>query len=197
MGRAIKGHKRTGDESELHLVTSPNNVEDDAHRTVYLVGEINEESSAMISARLIHLSQLNGSPVRFIINTYGGSVDESLAIYDVIKSIRCPIHTVGFGKVMSAGVLLLAAGAPGHRYIGARTRVMIHNGHMGFEGDPWSVKNELAEFERLEDAWNKELLACSKLKTAQLNKMMNDRQNAYLTADEAIKNGIADAILGA
>ena len=56
-------------------------------------------------------------PVEFYINTYGGSADDMFGMYDIMRNIRdtTEIHTCGIGKVMSAGVLLLASGTKGKR----------------------------------------------------------------------------------
>jgi ATP-dependent protease ClpP protease subunit len=51
-------------------------------------------------------------PMSFIVSTWGGSAVDMFSIYDIMRMVRndCDINTLGIGKVMSAGVLLLAAG---------------------------------------------------------------------------------------
>ena len=70
------------------------------------------------------------------ISTYGGSADDMFGLYDIMRQVKdtSEIHTVGVGKVMSAGVLLLAAGTNGKRKIGKRCRVMIHSVIGGNQG---------------------------------------------------------------
>lgn len=167
---------------------------DTKNRTIFLAGDITEASAVGIISKLVMLSQLDSRPIRMVISTYGGSLDESLAIYDTMKLIRAPVHTVGIGKIMSAGVLLLAAGKKGERIIGARSRVMIHNAWGGFVGDPFELKNELAEFERLETLESECLLSETTLTKAQLQKILTSRLDRYITPEQAIGYGIADKL---
>ena len=86
-------------------------------------------------------------PFRFMVATNGGSAPDMFAIYDSMREIReeCEIHTIGQGKVMSAGVLLLAAGTKGERRIGKHCRVMIHGVVSGQQGYIQDVENEFEE----------------------------------------------------
>ena len=82
-------------------------------RTILLHGGVNEETIAQVIAGLAHLAGINNEEIRLVISTYGGSVHEMFALYDMIKYIKCPVRTIALGKVMSAGVLLLASGEKG------------------------------------------------------------------------------------
>lgn len=177
-------------DSTVHVTTEF----DSKNRTIFLAGEINEAMAMSVISKLVMLSQIDSKPIRMVISTYGGSVDESLAIYDTMKLIRAPVHTVGIGKIMSAGVLLLAAGKKGERIIGARARVMIHNGWNGFVGDPFEIKNELVEFQRMEDLESACLLKETALTKAQLQKILTSRLDRYITPEQAIEYGIADKL---
>mgnify|MGYP001619364488 FL=1 len=185
------GESQSSD-SDSYTVDSPD--ADTKNRTVFLIGEITEQSAAQVVAKLVTLAQVDSKPIRFVINTYGGCVDESLAIYDTMKLLRAPVHTVGIGKVMSAGVLLLAAGEKGHRIIGARSRVMIHNGWGGFVGDSFEMKSEMAEFERLMELEHQCLISETKLTKKQLERILNSRLDHYITPQQAIVYGIADKL---
>src|SRR5271166_4169287 len=98
----------------------------DNSRMVFLHGEVSENAIAQVIAQMLHLAHVGNEPIHLILSTYGGSIDEMFSLYDTIKFLPCPVHTVALGKVMSAGVLLLAAGVKGKRMIGASARVMIH-----------------------------------------------------------------------
>ena len=109
-------------------------------RIISLYGEIDEEQCSEISFSLLALSEMGplyqetekdeprGEPIKLLISTPGGSASDMLSVYDAIRMVKplCDVETVGLGKVMSAGVLLLAAGSKGHRKIGENCRVMIH-----------------------------------------------------------------------
>mgnify|MGYP001551496522 FL=1 len=75
-------------------------------------------------------------PIEFVLCTSGGSALDMFAIYDVMRMVRedCDVCTYGIGKIMSAGVLLLAAGTKGKRKIGKHCRVMIHPVQAGTSG---------------------------------------------------------------
>jgi len=86
-------------------------------------------------------------PIDFYISTYGGSAADMFAVYDAIRYVReeCFVRTFGLGKVMSAGVLLLASGTKGERRIGASCRVMIHGVMSGQAGHLDDLENEMEE----------------------------------------------------
>ena len=93
-------------------------------RSMALFGEIDEERSSEVCVSLLVLGQRNKDdeemePIEFYLSTYGGNADDMFAIYDVMNVIKkkCEVHTYGIGKVMSAGVLLLANGTAGKRKV--------------------------------------------------------------------------------
>ena len=86
-------------------------------------------------------------PITFYVSTWGGDALGMFGIYDLMRIVReeCPIETFGLGKVMSAGVLLLAAGTKGKRKIGKHCRVMMHSVRGGHVGTIHSLENEMEE----------------------------------------------------
>ena len=129
MGRATleNRHIVTADEEEqLEQIQRALASQVDNTRIVYLHGEVSEHSIAIVIAQLLHLANLNRNPIYLVVSTYGGSVDEMFSLYDILKFLPCPVHTVALGKVMSAGVLLLASGVKGKRLIGGSSRIMVH-----------------------------------------------------------------------
>jgi len=166
-----------------------------SERIVYLAGEVSEQSIAHVTATIIALAnQDKTSPIKLIISTYGGSVDEMFSLYDVMKYVPCPVHTIAIGKVMSAGVLLVAAGSKGNRLIGRSTRIMVHPISAGVEGTVFTMENEMAETRRMQQLMEELLLAETKMSKAQLTQIMKRGHDTYLTANEAVKLGIVDAI---
>lgn len=205
MGRAIsniskKQHARfaneSSDESQQEMVIDEELFNAQTNRTVIVAGEINEQLSTIVIQKIVMMAQFSTKPIRMIINTPGGAIDESLAIYDAMKLSRAPIRTAGLGKVMSAGVLLLAAGEKGHRLIGRSARVMIHNGYAGICGDAFELEHELNEFKRLDKLESECLIAETKLTRKQIDDILKSRLDHYIAAKEAIKYGIADKLTG-
>ena len=80
-------------------------------RVILMTGEIDESPVGHVITHLFNLSRKNPkAPIYLVINTYGGSVDDMFALYDAMLFVKAPIRTVGLGKIMSAGLFLLAAG---------------------------------------------------------------------------------------
>ena len=136
-------------------------------------------------------------PIDFFISTFGGLATEMFSVYDTIRSLRdlTPIHTHGLGKVMSAGVLLLASGTKGERRIGKHCRVMIHGVVAGTHGHIADVENEFAETKFTQKMYIKALAEETNMTEKQIKKMVDRKTNVYIDAEEAVKLGIADIIV--
>ena len=136
-------------------------------------------------------------PVEILISTPGGSADDMFAIYDIMRVVRekCDIVTYGIGKVMSAGVLILAAGTKGQRKIGKHCRVMIHSVVAGSAGSFHNLENEMSEIRNTQDAYIKALAKETKMTPSKIRKLVDKKVNIYLSAEEAVELGIADIIV--
>ena len=136
-------------------------------------------------------------PIEFYLSTYGGSADDMFALYDILRLVRddVTIRTVGLGKVMSAGVLLLAAGTKGERRIAKNCRVMIHSVIGGNQGALHNMLNEMEAIEQLQQMFVNCLVEETKMTKSQLKKMLDRKVNVYLSAEEAVELGIADIII--
>ena len=132
------------------------------------------------------------------ISTNGGSADDMFAIYDIMRKIKndkvTSITTYGLGKVMSAGVLLLAAGSKGKRMIGRNCRVMVHSVIGGTAGPMHQLENEFAEVKKIQDNYIQALVAETNMTEKEFRKLLKRKTNIYLSAEEAIELGIADEI---
>jgi len=182
-------------------------------RTIGLIGDVDEEKAADIIYGMLALKEYGKipddpeskkkskkqlyEPFEFYLSTHGGSASDMFAIYDVMRQIRkdCEIHTVGLGKVMSAGVLLLAAGSKGKRKIGKHCRVMIHSVLAGNEGPLHNLENEMAEIRWTQERYIKAIIEETKMSQATINKLLQKHVNIYLSAEEAVKYGIADEVI--
>ncbi len=179
-------------------------------RVAELYGEINEEMGSNIVASMLILKDSGRrtvqdeqetvetyDPFELYISTPGGTAVDMFAIYDTMRMVRddCEIHTVGLGKVMSAGVVLLAAGTKGKRKIGANCRIMIHSVIGGHHGSIHNLENEMEEVRWIQDQYNKALCAETDLTPRMLKRLLSKNVNIYLTAQEAVDYGIADIII--
>ena len=139
----------------------------------------------------------NKRDIEFYLSTYGGSADDMFALYDMMKIVEedTDIVTIGMGKVMSAGVLILAAGTKGKRKIGRNCRVMIHSVIAGNHGSLPNLINEMEAIQDLQDLYIERLVEETKMTKKQMKKLLEQKVNIYLSAEEAVKYGIADIIV--
>ncbi len=136
-------------------------------------------------------------PVTMVVSTLGGSAIDMFSVYDTMRLTKtvCDINTIGMGKVMSAGVLLLAAGTKGKRKIGKNCRVMIHAVSAGNIGSVHNLVNELGEIQNLQESYIDAIVENSNFTKRSLKKLMDRKVNVYLSAEEAIEYGIADILI--
>ena len=177
-------------------------------RIIGLFGSVEEEKAGELCYHLITMSEpqvpldeeeepAKPEDITFYVSTYGGSADDMFSIYDVMNfaKTRCDIVTCDLGKVMSAGVLLLAAGTKGKRKIGKNCRVMIHAVSAGNIGSIHNLANELDEIQNLQEAYIDAIVDNSNFTKRTLKKLMDRKVNVYLSAEEAIEHGIADILI--
>jgi ATP-dependent Clp protease protease subunit len=171
-------------------------------RSIMFVGELNEEKAADLISALLVLSQEKGDKdraedIKLYISTYGGSAHEMFGIYDVMNFCKkfCDIETIGIGKVMSAGTLILAAGTSGKRKLGSNCQIMIHSVNGGTVGELHSIENEMEQIKNLQDTYIQCLSAETNMTKRQIQTLINKKVNIYLSAQEAIEKGLADEVL--
>ncbi len=171
-------------------------------RSIMFVGELNEEKAADLISALLVLAQEKdekaerAEDIKLYISTYGGSAHEMFGIYDVMNFCKsfCDIETIGIGKVMSAGTLLLAAGTPGKRKLGKNCQVMIHSVNGGSIGELHSLENEMEQMKNLQDLYIQSLSSETSMTKRQIQTLINRKVNVYLSSEEAIEKGLADGV---
>jgi len=184
-------------------------------RKTMLYGDINEEAAKDIIATMILLAESAEiqepkdpedpdsemetvvRPFEIILSTSGGNADDMMSVYDMMRMIRedVDIETTGIGKVMSAGVLILAAGTKGKRRIGKHCRVMIHAVSGGTIGNMHELTNEFKEIKKIQESYIACLAEETKMTAQQIKKYLKQKINVYLSAEEAVELGIADTII--
>ena len=171
-------------------------------RSIMFVGEVTEEKAAEFVSALLVLAQTKdeeeerAEDIKIYINTYGGSADEMFAIFDIMNHCKksCHIETIGIGKVMSAGTLILAAGTKGKRYLSPHCRVMIHAVNGGHIGELHNLQNEMEQMAGLQDSYIQALSAETNMTKRQITSLINKKINIYLDAEQAIEKGLADEV---
>ena len=185
--------------------------EEEMPSTFMLYGDVNEERAADIVSALLLLGDKKRvdkakqrlpegeelDDIKFYISTYGGSADDMMAIYDMMRLTKDnrDIETIGMGKIMSAGTLILACGTRGKRKIMRNCRVMLHAVSAGSMGTIHNLVNEMEEVQNIQDMYIRALCAETLLTKRQLKKMLDQKVNVYLTAEEAVEYGLADEVI--
>ena len=163
-------------------------------RIIFLGTPVNDEIANVVMAQLLHLeSEDPDKDINININSPGGSVTALFAIFDTMEFISPDVTTICLGQAASAAAVLLAAGAPGKRFVLPRSRVLLHQPSGGAEGQAGDIEIQAREILRLRDQLNHELAA----KTGQtVEKIEKDTDRDFiLTAQEAVDYGLADRVL--
>jgi len=173
---------------------------------VGLLGEVDEETTQAVLSNMIDLyggrlfgevPDLEAPPIEFLISTSGGAVQDMFAIYDLMRLIReqREIYTYGVGKVMSAGILLLAAGTKGQRRIGKHCRIMLHHVMSSETGPLPNLQSTFKEAHVMEKMMFEAIAAETNLTIAELRRVCSKNIDIFFTAEEAVKMGIVDIII--
>ena len=105
------------------------------NRIVFLQGEIYDGNANELVMKLLYLQSENRrKDIHFYINSPGGSVTATLAIYDTMQILSCPVDTYCVGLAASGGAILLAGGTSGKRFALPNAKIMIHQPHGGVGG---------------------------------------------------------------
>ena len=161
-------------------------------------GAVTTDSANLIISQLLYLdAEDNEKDIHLYINSPGGMVSAGLAVYDTMQYIKAPISTLCMGMAMCFGAVLLAAGAPGRRYILPSARVMIHQPLIrgGLSGQATDIAIEAKEMQNMKDKLGRIMAIHTGQTEAKLRADME--RNHYLSAEEAKAYGIVDVVLPA
>ena len=163
-------------------------------RIVFLWGEISPGSAGSLIMRLLELQSKNADrDVHLYINSPGGSVDDTLAIYDTMRFLKCNVATYCVGQAASGAAVVLAAGAPGKRYALPHSKIMIHQPWGGVTGQASDIQIQAEEILKAKRLLN-ELLAMHTHRTIEQVETDTERDR-YMTPLEAKNYGIVDMIV--
>ena len=155
-----------------------------------------EDAERWMMAFMMLEAEAPDKPIEIIISTYGGSVYEAFGLYDMMRASKCHVVTVGIGKIMSAGVLLISAGDERKCY--PNTQFMIHEMSYDEMYDKHTVIK--ADVENAEKANNRflQLIADrSSWSFKQLKQLTHSRPDKHFDAEMAVKYGIVDEVIKA
>jgi ATP-dependent Clp protease protease subunit len=163
-------------------------------RIIFLGTEVNDTVSNLLIAQMLFLESNDSErDIHFYINSPGGSVSAGLAIYDVMKYVKCDINTYCIGMAASMGAFLLSAGTKGKRFSLPNSRIMIHQPLGGARGQASDIEIQAREILFLKKRLN-EMLAEHTGQPISKIEQDTDRDN-YMSGDDAVKYGLVDKVL--
>ncbi len=163
-------------------------------RIVMVSGPIETAMANTIVAQLLFLESENpNADISLYINSPGGDVTAGWAIMDTMQYIKSPVSTIGMGLVASMGSVLLAAGAPGKRFVLPNTEIMIHQPSSGTQGKVTDMEIYMAEMQRVKKIFVKQMAEFTGRKEKEVFDAM-ERDN-WMDANAAKKFGLIDGIL--
>ena len=164
------------------------------NRTVFLIGEINYAMATEVIMKLLYLdSNKSGSEINLYINSPGGSVDDTMAIYDTMRFIGSPVATFCIGRAQSGAAVILAAGAKGKRHALPHAKVMLHQPWGGITGQAADIKIQAEEISRAKKMINDILAEHTGLSPEKITE--ETERDKYMTPQEALEYGIIDEVL--
>lgn len=164
------------------------------NRILFLVGEISYRMATEVIMKLLYLDNKKpGNEINLYINSPGGTVDDTMAIYDTMRFVGSPVATYCIGRAQSGAAVILAAGTKGKRHALPHAKIMLHQPWGGVTGQAADIKIQVEEILKAKAMIN-ELL--SKHTGQSIEKITEETErDRYMTAEEALKYGLIDEVL--
>ena len=164
------------------------------NRIILLQGEIHDGNANELVMKLLYLQSENRRKgIHFYINSPGGSVTATLAIYDTMQILTCPVSTYCVGLAASGGAVLLAGGAKGKRFALPNAKVMIHQPYGQVGGQISDIEIQSQEIMKTRDVLNTILASHTSQPIERIAK--DTDRDFYMNSQQAKEYGVVDEIL--
>lgn len=163
----------------------------------YLCGVFNSDMSQKVVTWILEANlarKRDYEHLTLIINSPGGNVASAFAIIDAMRGSAIPVHTVGLGMIGSCGLLTFISGAKGHRILTPNTSILSHQWSWGSYGKSHELFATVREYELTEERMLNHYKKCTGLSGKEIRKKLLPAQDIWLSADEALELGVADAV---
>lgn len=163
-------------------------------RILFIGTPIDDAESNLVIAQLLFLEAEDpDKDIHLYINSPGGSVTASLAIYDTMQYIKPAIETICMGQAASGAALLLAAGAKGKRYALPHARIMIHQPYGGAQGQASDIQIQAKEILRMRQELDR-IIANHTGQPLERVEKDSDR-DFFMSPEEAKEYGLIDEVI--
>jgi ATP-dependent Clp protease protease subunit len=164
------------------------------NRIVFLIGEISYRLAAEVIMKLLYLDNLKrGVEIGLYINSPGGSVDDTMAIYDTMRFIGSPVATYCIGRAQSGAAVILSAGSKGRRHALPHAKIMLHQPWGGVTGQAEDIRIQTEEIVKARKMINDVLSRHTGMTTEKLAE--ETERDKYMSAEEAKAWGLIDDVL--
>ena len=163
------------------------------NRVVFLVGEINHVSASRVIMQLFYLENIKRDTIRLYINSPGGVVDDTLAIYDVMQYLGSEIETYCIGRAESGGAIVFMAGRKGKRFILPNAKVMIHQPFGGVYGQAADIEIQAEEILKTKQTLINVMAKCTGQTPERIQE--DSERDRFFEAKAAVAYGICDEVL--
>ena len=163
-------------------------------RILFIGGPITDDTANVVIAQLLYLeNENNEKDISIYINSPGGLVHATLAIYDTMKYVKCDVSTSCMGLAASGAAILLAGGKRGKRYALPNSKIMIHQPMTEISGQATDIKIHAEEVLKLKKKLNEIL---SKETKQTFSKIEEDTErDFFMTSKESLKYGLIDEVI--
>jgi len=163
-------------------------------RIIFLGGPIDDNMANTIIAQLLFLEfQDPKKDIQIYINSPGGNVTSTMAIYDAMQYVKSDISTVCVGVAASGAAVILSAGAKGKRFALPNAEVMIHQVMGEAGGQASDIEISAKHILQIKQKLNKII---SKHTGQPVSKVEQDSdRDYYMSTAEAKAYGLIDDIL--
>ncbi len=164
------------------------------NRIIFLAGPIAERTASIVIQQLLYLQSIRrDQDVNLYINSPGGFVDQTLAIYDTMQFVGSDIATYCIGQAASGAAIILMAGTKGKRFILPNAKVMLHQPYGGITGQAEDIRIQAEEVLRDKHRMNNIISKCTGKPAEQVAE--ETERDRYMTAEDALAYGVVDEIL--
>ena len=161
-------------------------------RIIFLNGEVEDHMATSICAQMLFLeTESQDKPISLYINSPGGVVTAGMSIYDTMKFVKCPVHTIVMGQAASMGAFLLSAGD--HRIALPHARIMIHQPLGGARGQATDIEIHAREILRMREELTS--IIADNCNQPYEKVALDCERDYFMSAKEAFEYGLVDEVL--